>query len=254
MNRYITNLVRGWWILAGFWSSCWKSVFLPLDLGFGSKNYYQSLLRYPGSRCFDENLFMASWGHASLSTWVAYPEVLRSCPFLSPCPKPCQSFWSRAQLAEFSPRNMEGEMWWALRAIGKSQEESSLKNPIISSGFPGGSDGEESTCSVRDLGAIPGLGRSVGGGHGNPLQFSCLENPHRQRSPAGYSPLGGKESAMTERLSTARTKFTLRIIPISFPLLSHLLLISFSLSLFFCVSSPFSPTQVGLALFLISLE
>ena len=36
-------------------------------------------------------------------------------------------------------------------------------------GFPGGSDGKESTCSARDLGSIPGLGRSHGGGHGNPL-------------------------------------------------------------------------------------
>ena len=44
-------------------------------------------------------------------------------------------------------------------------------------GFPGGSDGKESTCSARDMGSIPGLGRSPGGGHGNPPQFSCLENP-----------------------------------------------------------------------------
>ena len=44
-------------------------------------------------------------------------------------------------------------------------------------GFPSGSDGKESACSVRDLGSIPGLGRSPGEGHGNPLQYSCLENP-----------------------------------------------------------------------------
>ena len=42
--------------------------------------------------------------------------------------------------------------------------------------FPGGSDGKESACNVGDLGLIPGLGRSPGGGHGNPLQYSCLEN------------------------------------------------------------------------------
>jgi len=42
---------------------------------------------------------------------------------------------------------------------------------------PGGSDGKESACNVGYLGAIPGLGRSPGGGHGNPLQYSCLENP-----------------------------------------------------------------------------
>ena len=44
-------------------------------------------------------------------------------------------------------------------------------------GFPGDSDGKESACNSGDLGLIPGLGRSPGGGHGNPLQDSCLENP-----------------------------------------------------------------------------
>ena len=49
----------------------------------------------------------------------------------------------------------------------------------------GGSDGQESTCNMRDLGLIPGLRRSPGGGHGNPLQYSCLENSHGQRSLVG---------------------------------------------------------------------
>ena len=43
-------------------------------------------------------------------------------------------------------------------------------------GFPGSSDSKESACSAGDLGSIRGLGRSPGGGHGNPLQYSCLEN------------------------------------------------------------------------------
>ena len=43
-------------------------------------------------------------------------------------------------------------------------------------GFPGGSDGKESTCDARDLGSIPGLGRSPGEGKGYPLQYSGLEN------------------------------------------------------------------------------
>ena len=43
-------------------------------------------------------------------------------------------------------------------------------------GFPGGSDGKESACDAGDLGLILGLGRSLGGGHGNPFQHSCLEN------------------------------------------------------------------------------
>jgi len=41
--------------------------------------------------------------------------------------------------------------------------------------FPGGSDGKESTCNAGDLDSVSGLGRSPGGGHGNPLQYSCLE-------------------------------------------------------------------------------
>ena len=51
-----------------------------------------------------------------------------------------------------------------------------LPTPVFL-GFPGGSAGKESTCNVRDLGSIPGLGRSPGGGHCNPLQNSCLGNP-----------------------------------------------------------------------------
>ena len=43
--------------------------------------------------------------------------------------------------------------------------------------FPGGSDGKESACNVEDQGSIPGSGRSPGEGNGNPLQYSCLENP-----------------------------------------------------------------------------
>ena len=43
--------------------------------------------------------------------------------------------------------------------------------------FPGGSDGKASACNAGDLGSIPGSGRSPGEGNGNPLQYSCLENP-----------------------------------------------------------------------------
>ena len=66
---------------------------------------------------------------------------------------------------------------------------------------PGGSDSKESACNVGDLGSIPGLGRSPGEEHGNPhqgLENSSLENPHRQRSLAGYSPCGHKQSGTTK--------------------------------------------------------
>ena len=48
--------------------------------------------------------------------------------------------------------------------------------------FPGGSDGKASVYNVEDPGSIPGLGRSPGEGNGNPLQYSCLENPVDRRA------------------------------------------------------------------------
>ena len=62
---------------------------------------------------------------------------------------------------------------------------------------------KKSACNAGDVGSIPCLGRSPGRGHGNPLQYSWLENPHGQRSLLGYSPWGRKESDTTEWLSTA---------------------------------------------------
>ena len=63
---------------------------------------------------------------------------------------------------------------------------------ILQGIFPtlGGSDGKESTCNAADLGLIPELQKSPGGGHGIPLQYSCLENPHGQREPAGLQSMG----------------------------------------------------------------
>ena len=60
-----------------------------------------------------------------------------------------------------------GKIWW---------RRERLPTPVFS-GFPGGSAAKESACSVGDLGSIPGLGRSPGGGNGNPVLYSCLENP-----------------------------------------------------------------------------
>ena len=48
---------------------------------------------------------------------------------------------------------------------------------ILKLGFPGGSEVKASASSVGDLGLIPGSGTSHGEGNGNPLQYSCLENP-----------------------------------------------------------------------------
>ena len=76
----------------------------------------------------------------------------------------------------------------------------SVEPPLTFSGGSGCK--KKSTCNAGDLGLIPGLGRSLERGHGNPLQYFCLENPHGQRSVEGYSPWGHKEVDTTERLST----------------------------------------------------
>ena len=81
-------------------------------------------------------------------------------------------------------------------------------------GFPGGASGKKPACQCRrfkNTGSIPGSERSPGEGHGNPLKYSCLENPVDKRSLAGYSPRGHKASDMTEGLSTTQHSKALRV-------------------------------------------
>ena len=59
-------------------------------------------------------------------------------------------------------------------------------------GFPCGSVGKESASNAGDLGSIPGLERSPGGGHGNPFQYSCLENPSGQEEAGGLKSMGSQ--------------------------------------------------------------
>ena len=63
--------------------------------------------------------------------------------------------------------------WWG--RLGPAGAGSAGKDAGL--GFPDGSDGKASACNAGDSGLIPGLGRSPGEGNGNPLQYSCLENP-----------------------------------------------------------------------------
>ena len=66
-------------------------------------------------------------------------------------------------------------------------------------GFPGGSDGKESACNAGDPGSIPGLGRSLGGGNGNLLQYSCLKNSMDRG--AWRATVHGVTNSWTEQLS-----------------------------------------------------
>ena len=81
----------------------------------------------------------------------------------------------------------------------------SLINPNFITVLPGGSDGKAFAYNAGDLGSIRGSGKSPGEGNGSPLQYSCLENPHYQRSLEGYSPWGCKELDMTERLTLEKS-------------------------------------------------
>ena len=68
-------------------------------------------------------------------------------------------------------------------------------------GFPGGAvvkNPPDSSGDIGDTGSITGSARSPRGGNGNPLQYSCLENPMDQRSLAGCSPWDRRESKTTE--------------------------------------------------------
>ena len=69
-------------------------------------------------------------------------------------------------------------------------------------GFPRGSDSKESACNAGDLGSIPGLGRSPSGGHGNPLQYSYIENPMNRGSWQATVHGITKELHMTKQLSS----------------------------------------------------
>ena len=73
-----------------------------------------------------------------------------------------------------------------IHGVWDSQMALVVKNPHANAG------------DVRDAGSIPGSRRSPGGGHADPLQYSCLENPVDRQSLAGYSPWGRKDSDMTE--------------------------------------------------------
>ena len=68
-----------------------------------------------------------------------------------------------------------------------------------------GENSPASTGDIRGAGSIPGLGRFPGGGNGNPFLYSCMENPHQQMSPVGYSSQGGKYSDITEATEQACT-------------------------------------------------
>ena len=99
--------------------------------------------------------------------------------------------WSRLGLAQMSGehwgRNVGKAPWIRGALVGNTKgggepcnldlEMEVWEMALLGVSFSGRSDSKESACNAEDLDSIPGLGRSPGGGHGNPFQYSCLENP-----------------------------------------------------------------------------
>ena len=121
--------------------------------------------------------------------WTTSFPPIPSLPFNKRTLELQQSSW----LSNYRPHFPVSLATWRVHVIEFSPmgcmcfSHSFKRKVYIFPGFPAGSDGKESLCNVGDLGSIPGLGRSSGEGNGNPLQYSCLENPHGERSLAGYS-------------------------------------------------------------------
>ena len=141
--------------------------------------------------------FLHFWGNNSAS----FSQILRNTVWKKKMLRPNLTF----------PRILDFQSWKNLKVQNFSQSFSSPWSDenrgfefrqdwvqIPNLGFPGGSDSKESTSNAGDPGSIAGSRRSPWKGNGNPLQYSCLENPHGQRSLPGYSPWGHKESFMTE--------------------------------------------------------
>ena len=101
--------------------------------------------------------------------------------------------------------------WEALRAsfLLPYTRRPTMEDYLRNSGsyFPGGSEVKASACNVGDLGSIPGLGRSPGEGNGNPLQYSCLENP--MGGGAWWATVHGVAKSRT-RLSTFTLTFSFK--------------------------------------------
>ena len=80
------------------------------------------------------------------------------------------------------------------------------KSREIKGSFLGGSDAKESACNAGDLGSLPGWGRSPGEGDGNPLQYSCLENPTDRGALQATVQGGRKESDRADQLTLSLGK------------------------------------------------
>ena len=103
------------------------------------------------------------------------------CPMRTTTVRPLKWFMETNQRKLYFQSPLHHVLHWHL-VLYKLNEISLIQycfrfSHIFISKYISGSDGKESACNAGDLGSIPGLGRSPGEGHGNPLQYLCMENP-----------------------------------------------------------------------------
>ena len=108
-----------------------------------------------------------------LVNWKLQQEMMVQC---------CLKSIGQARIIETQARflsySLESESFYKRKSQGLLlRPAANWMRPITLLGLPGGSDGKESACNAGDPGLMPELGRSTGEGNGNPLQYSCLENP-----------------------------------------------------------------------------
>ena len=85
------------------------------------------------------------------------------------------------------------EDWQAtVHGVTKESDITQQLNTCINEGFPSGSVLNSPPANAGDMGLIPGLGRSSGEGKGNPLQYSCLENPMDRGAQQATQPMGSQ--------------------------------------------------------------
>ena len=108
--------------------------------------------------------------------------------------------WSSHSTLKDPRRGTEGLHLWATVGIAQGVcQKADVRISIPYWGFPGGSVVKNPPANAGDKGSIPGSGRSLREGNGNSLQYSCLKSSiDRGTQQATYSPLGHKESDMTE--------------------------------------------------------
>ena len=135
--------------------------------------------------CMPSSGIAGSYG-GSISTFLRNLHTVLHCGYTS------LHFHRQCTRVPFSPHSLQHLLlvgFW-IAAILTGLKWYLIVVLIFISGLPCGLEVKASTSNEGDPGSIPGLGRSPGEGNGTPLQYSCLENPHGQRSLVGYSPWG----------------------------------------------------------------